>query len=341
MVRLITADEVAEAAAALADGRLVAFPTETVYGLGADAGSAAAVAGIFEAKGRPSGHPLIVHLADPADLDRFAARVPPDARKLADAFWPGPLTIVVERGDLVAPETVGGLDTVGLRVPDHAIALELLRAFGGGVAAPSANRFGSVSPTTAQHVIDDLGPALDYVIDGGPALVGVESTIVDVTGERPTLLRPGGISAVEIEAVLGRRLADDRAGRSRAPGMMASHYAPAVTVQLIAAGDRAGSALDAATAAVLEAERRVVEENRRNAPPTAAGARVGLIAPFPHPHRPSWELPADAAGYAARLYATLREADRGGLDRLLIVPPSDGPLLDAVLDRLTKAAAPR
>ncbi|MGI9596139.1 MAG: L-threonylcarbamoyladenylate synthase [Acidimicrobiales bacterium] len=331
MVELLGADDIPRAAAALAAGQLVAFPTETVYGLGADAGSAEAVARIFEAKGRPTGHPLIVHIASAEDLGRFARCVPPHARRLAEAFWPGPLTLVVERSDRVAPETVGGRATVGLRVPDHHLTIELLLAFGGGMAGPSANRFGSVSPTTAQHVIDDLGPSIDYVIDGGPSAVGVESTIVDLTGDRPLLLRPGGISAVEIEAVIGEPLGDDRLGPARAPGMLASHYAPRAPVELISGHghpdpvcDR--DALDRSVAAAVE---------------SAGGGRVGLIAPVASDHRPSWRLPSDAAGYAARLYATLRDADRDDLDLLLIAPPTDGPLLDAVIDRLTKAAAPR
>ncbi len=311
--------DIALAARALSDGRLVAFPTETVYGLGADASRAEAVAGIFAAKGRPTGHPLIVHIADAADLDRFAATVPVMAKTLAAAFWPGPLTLVVERGELVAAETVGGMATVGLRVPDHPVAIALLKAFGGGVAGPSANRFGSISPTTAAHVMEDLGSVIDYVLDGGPSAIGVESTIVDVTGADPRLLRPGGISEVEIEAVLGTTLLDGRGGDARAPGLMASHYAPNVEVELVAA-DRVAAAL---------------------ARHTASGRRVGLIGPSPVGHDLLWELPEDAGAYAAALYATLRAADRRNLDRLLVIPPSTGPLLDAVLDRLSKAAAAR
>ncbi len=330
MVKVRGAEGIEEAAAILARGGLVAFPTETVYGLGADAGSAAAVDRIFEAKGRPKGHPLIVHIGAADELRRYTARVPADAELLADAFWPGPLTIVVERGDGVAPETVGGLDTVGIRVPDHPLALALLRRFGGPIAAPSANRFGSVSPTTAKHVVDDLGPALDLVLDGGPCAVGVESTIIDLTGSSPVLLRPGGISAVELEAVLGAPVLDDRAGPSRAPGMLTSHYAPRTAVDLVPGATAGSGGPDAAMA-----DRALV------AATVDGAARVGLIAPFDHPHCPSWRLPADATGYAAELYATLREADRHDLDRLLIAPPNEGRLLDAVLDRLMKAAAPR
>ena len=316
MAELLGPDDIATAVAALERGDLVAFPTETVYGLGADAGSPSAVARIFAAKGRPRGHPLIVHIHDRGGLERLGRNVGEEARALADAFWPGPLTIIVGRGHGVAPETTGGRDTVGLRVPDHPVALALLRAFGRGVAAPSANRFGSVSPTTAAHVVDDLGDRVDYVVDGGPCRVGVESTIVDTTGSEPALLRPGGISPVEIEAVLGRPLLDGRAGPSRAPGMLISHYAPAVPVELVETGDLVGAL-------------------------AGAGDDVGVIAPYDGGGRCWWALPADAAGYGAGLYATLRDADRAGLRRLLVVAPTSGPLRDAVLDRLRKAAAPR
>lgn len=318
---LLGPDDLARAADALAEGRLVAFATETVYGLGADASNPEAVAGIFAAKGRPSGHPLIVHMASPTDLDRFGTNVSPDAKRLAEAFWPGPLTIIVGRSNAVAPAVTGGRDTVGLRVPDHPVALGLLERFGGGVAAPSANRFGSVSPTTAKHVLDDLGDVIDVVVDGGPSTVGVESTIVDMTGTDPTLLRPGGISAVEIEAVLGRPVTDGRSGPSRAPGMLVSHYAPRALVVLVD---------QLSTDAELGADDTADQ-----------GELVGVIAPVAVRQQPSWVLPADAAGYAARLYATFREADRAGVTRLIVMPPVDGPLQDAVLDRLRKAAAPR
>ena len=312
-------DEIVDrAVAALEDGQLVAFPTETVYGLGADASSAAAVERIFVAKGRPRGHPLIVHVADLEAIDRLGSRLDDDGRRLAEAFWPGPLTLIAVRGAGVVPEATGGRDTVGLRVPDHPLTLALLRAFGRGLAGPSANRFGSVSPTTAAHVVADLGPAVDLVLDGGPSRVGVESTIVDLTGAEPTLLRPGGIAAVELEAVLGRPVADGRLGESRASGMLASHYAPAVPMELVEA-----DALDG----ILD---RMPD-----------GERIGLVAPFDHGHRPRWRLPPEAAGYGALLYSTLREADTAGIDRLLVVPPETGALRDAVVDRLTKAAAPR
>jgi L-threonylcarbamoyladenylate synthase len=315
----VTPADIAHAVEALRNGELVAFPTETVYGLGADASRAEAVAGIFTAKGRPTGHPLIVHMADMVDLERFGASVSTMANKLAGAFWPGPLTLVVERGDGVAPETVGGMSTVGLRVPDHPVALELLRAFGGGVAAPSANRFGSVSPTTAQHVLDDLGDDVDVVLDGGPSAIGVESTIIDVTTDEPRLLRPGGISEVEIEAVVNRPVVDGRTGDARAPGLLVSHYAPKAQVVLVDKAD-----LPAALASAND-----------------DGLTVGVIGPVTVEHRHHWPLADNATAFAVALYATLREADAHRLDRLLVVPPSDGRLLSAVMDRLSKAAAVR
>ncbi len=327
-------ESVRDAAVALAEGRLVAFPTETVYGLGADATSAEAAAHIFRVKGRPADHPLIVHTASAEGLDRFAVDVPDGAHRLARAFWPGPLTIIVNRrveltdaGPPVADETVGGRGTVGLRVPDHPVALELLAEFAaigsGAVAAPSANRFGAVSPTTADHVVDDLShlPAelLDLVgvIDGGACPVGVESTIVDLAGPRPQLLRPGGISVVELAAVLGEDVIDGRGGERRASGMLAAHYAPRAEVRLVPAAE-----LDA----VLDGLASDV------------GADTGVIAPFAVHHRPSWRLPADAAGYARGIYSALREADRHGVSRLLVVAPSRGSMVEAVVDRLSKAA---
>lgn len=320
-----TRSEIEKAARILADGGLVAFPTETVYGLGADATSAEAVAGIFAAKGRPADHPLIVHIGRRSDLERFGADVSPDAAKLADAFWPGPLTVIVGRGPEIAPETTGGRDTVGLRMPDHPVAIELLVAFAaigsGAVAAPSANRFGGVSPTTAAHVAADVGAFVDVLLEGGPSRVGVESTIVELTGPDPLLLRPGGISTVELEAVLGRAIVDGRGGRSRVPGMLISHYAPAADVVLL---------------------------DDKDPVPVELGPDDGLISTDVRPagappidHRRHWSLPGEAAGYAAGLYATLRAADAAGVKRLHVVAPSHGDLLSAVMDRLAKAAAAR
>ncbi len=318
-------EEIRAAAAVLAAGGLVAFPTETVYGLGADATDAGAVSAIFSAKGRPPSHPLIVHIGRRGDLERFGVDVDWAAAQLADAFWPGPLTLVVGRGSEIVPEATGGLATVGLRMPDHPMALVLLDAFAvvgsGAVAAPSANRFGEVSPTTAAHVAADLADVVDVILDGGPCRVGVESTIIDLSGPEPTLLRPGGISTVELEAVLGRPVSDGTAGRSRAPGMMASHYAPVADVVLL-------DEVDWLTVDQGPGEGLI-----------SAGALPGGAPPVDG--RRHWNLPADARGYAAELYATLRAADAAGVKRLLVVPPSRGPMLEAVLDRLTKAATPR
>jgi L-threonylcarbamoyladenylate synthase len=317
MVATTVTTDLEVAVEALRRGLLVAFPTETVYGLGADAANGAAVTRIFEAKGRPAGHPLIVHLASAAQVPEWAdldAEQAVTVGRLADAFWPGPLTVVVPRSPRAAPETVGGRHTVGLRVPDHPVALALLEAFGGGVAAPSANRFGRVSPTTAAHVLHDLEGIVDVVLDGGPTEVGVESTIVEVVSGEPVLLRPGAVTVGQLEQVLGRPVADARHTTARAPGMLRSHYAPDAAVELVTS--------DEVTTGDL-------------------GPGVGVIAPHEVEHRPSWRLPADADGYARALYATLRAADAAGVMRLLIVPPAAGRLLDAVLDRLAKASASR
>jgi L-threonylcarbamoyladenylate synthase len=301
--------DVAEAVAVLRAGGLVAFPTETVYGLGADASADAAVRRLFEVKRRPAGHPVIVHVDSAARLDDWAYEVPDTARALAAALWPGPLTLIVRKAALVAPAVTGGRDTVGLRVPAHPFALALLAAFGGGIAAPSANRFGRVSPTTASHVRADLGVDVDLVLDGGPCSVGVESTIVDCTVDPPVVLRHGGVPAEVLEGVLGRPVERVATGPSRASGMLDSHYAPRCRVELCA---------DTAAA------HRRVEELR------VGGASVDLLDPGP-----------DANDYARHLYGWLRAADDRGLDVLVAVPPLGDGLAAAVRDRLRKAAAPR
>lgn len=346
MTKILTPDQIDQAVEALKSGQLVAFPTETVYGLGADATQAKAVQQIFDVKGRPAGHPLIVHLGDVDWLDRFGTDLSPQARMLAEAFWPGPLTIIVTRptkdnealastGVVVADETVGGKSTIGLRVPDHPATLELLRRFGGGVAGPSANTFGGVSPTTAQHVVDDLGPNVAFVIDGGSSAIGVESTIVDVSTSQPTLLRPGGISTVELEGVLGAPLVDGRFGQSRAPGMMVSHYSPRAKVELV-------------TAAELGTTVKTAMEAMRAEPSEQRSTLIGVIAPHASEVAAAdesggtiltWDMPFDAGGYAARLYAVLRQADIDRVEIVYVVPPNSGYLLDAVVDRLQKAAA--
>lgn len=314
-----------EAVAVLRRGGLVAFPTETVYGLGADARSPSAVRRVFTVKGRPPTHPVIVHLADAAALERWAAGSVEQVRTLGERFWPGPLTVIVPRAASVPDEVTGGRDTVGLRVPDHPLALALLRAFGGGLAAPSANRFGRVSPTTAAHVRDELGSDVDLVLDGGRCAVGVESTIVDLSADTPLLRRRGAIGPDEIAAVLGGEVdvweGSSDAARSVAPGTLASHYAPRARVLL--EDDPAAAASAAGRAA-------------------SGGARVALLAPHVvgslDPTVIELEPAGDGPHFARVLYDRLREADRLGVDLLWVVPPAGGGIAAAVRDRLRRAA---
>jgi L-threonylcarbamoyladenylate synthase len=308
---------------ALRAGELVAFPTETVYGLGADAANADAVQRLFAVKGRPADHPVIVHVARAAQLDEIALDVPEVARRLADAFWPGALTIVVLRNpDRVVPEVTGGRATVGVRVPDHPLAQALLDAFGGAVAAPSANRFGRVSPTTAAHVRADLGDDGVVVLDGGPCRVGVESTIVDLTRTVPAILRVGGVSQAEIERVAGVECVLQTSGAIAAPGALATHYAPNAKVEIV---DAAGAG--ARASALLDDHRRVA----LLAPaPVPAGLPPGLVV---------LGAPRDVAEYARVLYVRMREADEQNVEVLLVVPPDDSYGLGAaVIDRVWRAS---
>ena len=282
-------------------GGLVAIPTETVYGLAADASNADAVRRIFAVKGRPADHPVIVHLAVAEQLGEWAAAIPPTAAILADACWPGPLTLLVPRAPHVLDVVTGGRSTLGVRVPAHPLTLDLLARFGGGLAAPSANRFGKVSPTTADHVRADLGDDVDFVLDGGPCPIGVESTIVDCTVEPPQVLRPGGIPTEHIAALLNSSL-DPETGPSRAPGMLESHYAPTCRLLLVNSADEA---------------RRLAHG------------------------RPTAEIldDADLAHYARSLYSRLRDADDRGVDTVIAVMPPAVGLGHAIRDRLTKAAS--
>jgi L-threonylcarbamoyladenylate synthase len=311
--------EVSRAVEILREGGLVAFPTETVYGLGADAANVDALRRLYAVKHRPPDHPVIVHLGDPAQLDEWAIEPPPVARELATSCWPGSLTIVVRRSSRVPDEVTGGRDTVALRVPNHPIALRLLRAFGRGVAAPSANRFGRVSPTTADDVRDDLGRDVDLVLDGGPCTVGVESTIVDCTGGSPVILRLGGVGPERVESILGTEVivATDVGG---APGTLPSHYAPQVTVVV-------ANELDVATQA-----RKLLEH----------GTRVGVLATHEIARLPAGVVELDPPGstseYARVLYSRFREADRLGLEVLLAVPAWHSGVGQAVNDRLARAA---
>lgn len=313
---------VAEAAVLLRQGRLVAFPTETVYGLGADARNAEAVRGIFAAKGRPADHPLIVHIAEAAQLDDWATHIPQAARQLAAQFWPGPLALVLPKQAAVPEVVTGGQQTVALRVPGHPVALALLRAFGGGIAAPSANRFCRISPTHAAHVADELGDAVAMILDGGPCQVGVESTIVDLSGTQPRLLRPGHISPAALEAVLGQSLLLPEAAPSsdiRAPGMMAVHYAPS-TPALRCAPER----LQTQAQALLATHPHIgVLAYQQNLP---ADPRLHILT-----------LPTAAADYAQALYAALRTLDALPLARILVEQPPQTEAWRAVNDRLNKA----
>jgi L-threonylcarbamoyladenylate synthase len=300
-------------------GELVAFPTETVYGLGADAANARAVARIFAAKGRPADHPVIVHLPDASHAGRWAAAMPEAARRLADAFWPGPLTLILCRAAGVADIVTGGQDSVGLRVPSHPVARALLAAFGGGIAAPSANRFGRISPTRASHVADDLGAAVALILDGGDCAVGIESTIVAVTDGAPMLLRPGAIGLRELAAVLGTApRAPDRSA-PRASGTLSSHYAPRTPATLVPPG-------------VLHAE---IDQLRGRDEDVAVLART---VARPEDFGDLWiAAPAGATAFAHELYANLRALDAAGADVILIeAPPADEAWI-AVRDRLVRA----
>ena len=315
---------VARAVALLREGRLVAFPTETVYGLGADATNSESLARLYAVKRRPTDHPVIVHLSAQAGLDDWARQISQSARDLAAAFWPGPLTLVLQADAQVSRRATGGLDTVGLRVPSHPMARELLDEFGGGVAAPSANRFGRVSPTTAAAVRSDLGDDVDLVLDGGVCAVGVESTIVDCTGAVARVLRPGAVTIDEISGVIGERPLIG--GSTRAPGTLPSHYAPEAVVEL-------------ATGAELAARAHAL---------VAQGKRVGVIArdadidtaemPF---QAVTLATIATVEEFAHGLYAALRNADRVGVDVVLAVAPPSAGIGAAVADRLGRAAGGR
>ncbi len=311
------------AAAALRAGRLVAFPTETVYGLGAHALDPAAVARLYAAKGRPAHHPLIVHVADADGARALVAEWPLAAEILARSFWPGPLTVVLPKRPTVPNAVTAGLPSVAVRVPGHPVALALLRAASIPVAAPSANRFTELSPTTAAHVVASLGDAVDLVLDAGPATVGIESTVVDLTGAVPRVLRPGMIGAAQIGVVLGamdeRPVAVDAGAPRPSPGMEERHYAPRARLVPFDDATRDAALAEAAAAA-------------------ARGARVGGVAFSPLPVAEPRVMPRDAAAYARRLYAELHALDERGCALVLVERVPNTPAWTAVRDRLERAA---
>lgn len=315
-----------EAARVIQSGGLVGFPTETVYGLGADASSDSAVAGIFAAKGRPSDHPLIVHVADASQVTDYASGVPGFAERLIAAFWPGPLTVILPRKPGVAAAAAGGQNSIGLRCPSHPVALAFLKACHTGVAGPSANRFGRVSPTTAKHVIEELGEGL-LVLDGGPCDVGIESSIVDCTRGRPVLLRPGVLTRAQLEKACGQAVLDPddlilkADAAPRASGTLESHYAPAARVRLMDA-KAIQTALD-----LLGADAANIAIYART---------IVRITSDKVLYR---RMPDDALATAQQLFAVLRDFDAKGVKLIWIeTPPPDEPW-DGVRDRLGRAAA--
>lgn len=331
-----SAAEIAHAAQRMLDGELAAFPTETVYGLGADAENPLAVARIYAAKGRPSNHPVIVHIAPQGDVSYWAAEVPPEARLLIDAFWPGPLTLILKRAPHIVDTVSGGQDSIGIRCPSHPVAQALLAAFAagkpngqGGVAAPSANKFGQVSPTRAEHVRSEFPEEVAAgmpVLEGGASEVGIESTILDLSrldrGAGPVLLRPGHISAAQIEAVLGVQVFAPDAAAPRASGTLKAHYAPRTPLEL-ASDERMRDVL----AGRNLPEGRVVLV-AYSAQPATAHARV------------QWQpVPQDPARYAQALYGLLRDLDGQGYARIIVQAPPATDDWHAVNDRIGRAAA--
>jgi L-threonylcarbamoyladenylate synthase len=316
-----------KAANVIRDGGLVAFPTEKVYGLGANALDSLAVRRIFEAKGRPFNNPLIAHVPDVSGARRMVAGWPEIADRLADAFWPGPLTLILDKLPFIPDEVTAGLPTVAVRVPAHPVALALLRTVRVPIAAPSANRFTGISPTTAQHVASGIGEHVDLLLDGGPTPVGIESAVLDLSRREPVLLRPGTLSLDALEAVAGRIMVPQRdplADEPRpSPGMMERHYAPRARVHVFR-GDESADAVGLAG--------RVA----------ASGEIVGALVfrPLPGPIHHEFIMPAHATAYAERLYAALHSLDERRCDLILIEDVPDRPAWDGVRDRLRRAATP-
>ena len=325
---------ITEAGSILKDGGLVAFPTETVYGLGGNALDEQAAEKIYAAKGRPSDNPLIVHIAEFEALNKIAAEIPEEAKMLADAFWPGPLTMIFQKTDLVPMGTTGGLNTVAVRMPDHPVALALIRAAGGYIAAPSANTSGRPSPTCAAHVQEDLDGRIEMILDGGPVGIGLESTIVDLSEGVPTILRPGYINQQMLEEVIGKTeidraiLSDDSGIKPKAPGMKYRHYAPHADLQLV----------EGETDRVVEVINNLVKEK------LAEGKMVGVICTdetrvrYPQGEVRSVGLRAKEETIAHNLFAVLREFDDLNVDCIYSESFSKDHLGQAIMNRLTKAA---
>ncbi len=329
----VDAEEIKSASTLLKAGQLVAFPTETVYGLGCDASNLDALARLYRVKARPGNHPVIVHLASVEQLDDWAETVPPEALALAEKFWPGPMTLILKKASRVLPEVSGGQDTVGLRIPSHPVALALLKEFNSGVAAPSANRHGRISPTSAQHVQSELGDLVAKVLDGGSCSVGIESTIIDLSGARPRILRPGMITLQEIEAVINEASQSNKSksGKSkpeddsssvapRVPGNLSSHYAPNTGLKLFS---HANLPRALATAESLQ-------------------MKVSVMA-FSEPIKSSsileWkQMSEEPAECARQLYAYMRQLDESGADYIVVEEPPELPEWMGILDRLRRAA---
>ena len=328
MSTLVKQEEIAQAVMLLKAGKLVAFPTETVYGLGADANNIEAVKKIFAAKGRPADHPLIVHISSIEQVQLWACDIPAIAWELAQQFWPGPLTLILKRAKRVADLVTGGQDTVGLRIPNHPIAQALLQQFGGGIAAPSANKFGHISPTQAKHVQQELGEAVDLILDGGACDVGIESTIIDVSSEIPRILRPGFILPSQLNKIMNNRAVANAPSVERTvkiprvSGMLLSHYAPVTPLKIL-------------TAAELSTKIKEL---------ISAGKNFSVLAhslsPIKNHNNLYWfNMPSDPKNYAHELYAIMRAADEKKGEVILLEELPTTEQWFAIWDRLRKAAA--
>ncbi|NLG76146.1 MAG: threonylcarbamoyl-AMP synthase [Xanthomonadaceae bacterium] len=313
--------QILHAVEALRAGELVAFPTETVYGLGANANNPEAVRKIFQVKGRPSTHPVIVHIDHPRYLQRWVREMPPEGKKLADAFWPGPLTIVAKRAPAVNDVITGGQDTVAIRVPNHPIAQQLLNAFGGGIAAPSANRYGRVSPTRAEHVREEFEDEVEIILDGGDCKVGLESTIVSCVGDVPYVLRPGSISLSQLRAVCPSIQVGPNPSAPRVPGTTARHYSPATPLNVVPS--------------------RRLEQVMNEF--TSKGEKVAVLAQRPpataNPYMTWVNAGIRPDHYSRQLYANLRTLDKAGAKIILVEEVPEGEKWDAARDRLRRAAS--